>query len=302
MNRIGDKLLQLAQTCAQRIRAHLGVRLSSLPGRCGVPAAGSGRHGILRAGNGAAAPIGCARARARIWNRGSPAAPSNPLVHSGLAAAWSMLGLDHRAREEAKQALDSSAGLGRVDQLEIEGRYRDMAHDWPRAIQVYQALFTLLPDDLEYGLLLACAEARGGKAQDAIATVGALRHLPGPLRDDPRIDLAEAQAAGALADFAHTRRAAHVGGREGRSRTAPGCNTRGPVCWNRARCRTWAWLVTRRCARRPAASARSWAIAPAWPPRIASRPTSWLQPARPPQARPLYARGTPDRERDRQSA
>jgi tetratricopeptide (TPR) repeat protein len=136
--------------------------------------------------------------------------PSNPLVHSGLAAVWSMLGLDERAAEEARQAFDLSASLGRVEQLEIEGRYRQIAHEWPRAIQVYQALFTLLPDDLEYGLLLASAQTQGGRAQDVAATVGALRRLPPPLRDDPRIDLAEAQSAGALSNFDRTRVAAHA--------------------------------------------------------------------------------------------
>jgi tetratricopeptide (TPR) repeat protein len=95
-----------------------------------------------------------------------------------------------------------------VEQLEIEGSYRNIIHDWQRAIQVYQALFTLLPDDLEYGLLLGTVETRGGKAQEALGTVQALRSLPAPLGDDPRIDLTEAQAAGALSDFTHTQSAA----------------------------------------------------------------------------------------------
>lgn len=133
---------------------------------------------------------------------------SYPLLHSGLAAGLSALGLDTQAGQEAKRALDSSPGLGRVEQLEIEGSYRNIIHDWPRAIQVYQALFTLLPDDLEYGLLLGTVETRGGQAQEALGTVQALRSLPAPLGDDPRIDLTEAQAAGALSDFTHTQSAA----------------------------------------------------------------------------------------------
>ena len=80
-----------------------------------------------------------------------------------------------------------------------------------RAPSRYQARCSrLLPDDLADGLLLALAEACGGKGQDAPATVALLRRLPAPLRDDPRIDFQEAQAAGGLADFAHTRRAAHA--------------------------------------------------------------------------------------------
>ncbi len=204
-----NKLVELTQGCARRIRAQLGVRLSSSQDHLGFPpvdpvAMESYARGMERLRQSDA--LG---ARQYLESAAS-VAPSNPLVHSGLAAALSMLGLDDRAKQEAKEAFDSSASLGRVEQLEIEGRYRTVAHDWPRAIQVYQALVTLLPDDLEYGLLLASAQSKGGKAQDALVTVSALRNLPPPLRDDPRIDLQEAQAAGALADFEHTRRAAHT--------------------------------------------------------------------------------------------
>jgi TolB-like protein/tetratricopeptide (TPR) repeat protein len=137
-------------------------------------------------------------------------APSNPLAHSALAAAWSLLGQDAKAQSEAKLAFDRASDLGRLEQLEVEGRYRTVAHDWPRAIQIYQALFTLLPDDLESGLLLASAQSRGGEAQNSLVTVSALRKLPAPLGDDPRIDLAEAQAAGAMSDFDRTRKAAGI--------------------------------------------------------------------------------------------
>jgi tetratricopeptide (TPR) repeat protein len=204
-----EKLSELAQGCARRIRAQLGVRLSSLQSPLRYPPLEPAVMESYARGMERLRQSDALSARPYLEAAAS-AAPSNPLVHSGLAAAWSMLGLDNRAAQEARQAFDSSTALGRVEQLEIEGRYRQMAHDWPRAIQVYQALFTLLPDDLEYGLLLASAEARGGKAQDALATVNVLRKLPPPLKDDPRIDLAEAQAAGALADFARTRQAAHV--------------------------------------------------------------------------------------------
>jgi len=137
-------------------------------------------------------------------------APSSALAHSALAAAWSMLGQDVKAQSEAKLAFDAASELGRVEQLEIEGRYRTTAQDWPRAIQIYQAIFTLLPDDLESGLLLASAQSRGGEGQNALVTVSALRKLPAPLGEDPRIDLAEAAASGAMGDFERTRKAAHT--------------------------------------------------------------------------------------------
>jgi tetratricopeptide (TPR) repeat protein len=81
-------------------------------------------------------------------------------------------------------------------------------------------LFTLLPDDLEYGLQLGSVEARGSQAQEALRTVKILRSLPAPLGDDPRIDLTEAQAAGGLSDFVHTERAARSAAEKARARGA----------------------------------------------------------------------------------
>ena len=203
-----DKLSELASGCASRIRAHLGVRLSSLDGGTRYSAVEPAAMEAYGKGIERLRQSDALSARPYLENAAA-SSPANPLIHSALAATWSMMGLDARAQQEAKLAFDSSAGLGRVEQLEIEGRYRNIAHEWARAIQVYQALFTLLPDDLEYGLLLASAESLGGKAQDALGTVNTLRNLPSPLRDDPRIDLAEARAAGAISDFARTRKAAH---------------------------------------------------------------------------------------------
>jgi len=204
---VEEHLPELAQRCAQQIRAQLGARLPP-SGRPSFEASAMQPYArgmeSLRQGD----PLS---GRAYL-EKAAAAAPSNPLVHSGLAEAWSALGLDIRAGQEAKLAFDSSAALERVEQLEIEGRYRSIANDWPRAIQIYQALYTVLPDDLEYGLLLASAQSHGGKAQEAFATIRALRSLPAPLRDDPRIDMAEARAAGAVSDFARTRQLAHQAG------------------------------------------------------------------------------------------
>jgi tetratricopeptide (TPR) repeat protein len=200
-----DALPELARRCAGRIRAQLGVRL---PAAAGLPSFQSGAmeqyaQGMERL------RLGDALGARSYLDKAILSAPSSPLFHSGLAASLSALGLDTQAGHEAKLALDSSGDLGRVEQLEIEGLYRTTAHDWARGIQVYQALFTLLPDDLEYGLLLASAESHGGQGQEALRTVKTLRSLPPPLGDDPRVDMAEAQAAGALSDFAHTQKAAH---------------------------------------------------------------------------------------------
>lgn len=51
--------------------------------------------------------------------------PKHPLAHSTLAAAWSALGYDARASQEAKKAFELSANLSREDRLLVEGRYRE---------------------------------------------------------------------------------------------------------------------------------------------------------------------------------
>src|SRR4029077_10131237 len=69
--------------------------------------------------------------------RAVAAEPRNALSHSALASAWSALGYDAKARDEAKSAFDLSANLPREERLLIEGRYREVVQDWDRAIQTW---------------------------------------------------------------------------------------------------------------------------------------------------------------------
>jgi len=133
--------------------------------------------------------------------------PKYALAHTALAEAWSQLGYDSKATEEAKRAFELSGGLARKDVLSIEARYREESHDWPRAVELYQSLWTVFPDDAEYGLRYANAQVAAGDGSDALTTVQALRKLPPPSGDDPRIDLAEASAASSLSDYKRTQAA-----------------------------------------------------------------------------------------------
>lgn len=129
------------------------------------------------------------------------------LAHSALSEAWSQLGYDQKAKAEAERAFDLSVGLSREDRLVIESRYRSATKDWPKAIEVDRALYTFFPDNLEYGLRLAAAQTKGGKARDALSTVEQLRQLPTPTGGDPRIDMQEARCEQELGD-ARRRKAA----------------------------------------------------------------------------------------------
>src|SRR5882762_10239724 len=126
--------------------------------------------------------------------------PTYALSHAALATAWAHLGYDENAKAEAKKAFDLSSNLSRAERLLVEGRYHETSRDWDKAAQIYRALFQFFPDNLDYGLALANAEYRANKWRDTLTTIAALRDLPAPLRDDPRIDLAEQDAARSLGD------------------------------------------------------------------------------------------------------
>lgn len=126
--------------------------------------------------------------------------PKFPLAHYALALAWSALGYDEKAKDEAKLAFELSGSLSREDRLLVEARYREMMRDWPVAIEVYRNLVRFFPDNAEYGLRLAGAQTRGGKAKDALSTIAALKALPSPQKDDPHISLQEALTKRALGD------------------------------------------------------------------------------------------------------
>jgi tetratricopeptide (TPR) repeat protein/TolB-like protein len=144
---------------------------------------------------------------------------NSPMARVALADAWVMLGYDAKAKEEAQRAYDLSGSLSREDRLSVEGRYREIAGEWDKAIDLYRGLLAFFPDNVEYGLRLANAQGTGGKGPEALLTLARLRSLPAPASDDPRIDLTEATVAQSLGDFkleqAAARRAAAKGNAHG---------------------------------------------------------------------------------------
>ncbi|MCI0353150.1 MAG: tetratricopeptide repeat protein [Acidobacteriales bacterium] len=160
--------------------------------------------------------------------------PKHSLSFAALSDAWSQLGYDLKSQEQAKKAVDLSANLSREDQLAVEGRYREVAREWPRAVEIYRMLSEFFPDNLDYGLRLAQAQTSAGSGKEAMATIEALAKKPAPMGNDPRIDLAEATVADKLGDFrraeAAAARAADKGRRQGaRILTARALLARGSV-------------------------------------------------------------------------
>ncbi len=134
--------------------------------------------------------------------------PNYALSHAALAQAWSQLGYDKKAEEEAQKAFDLSANLTREQHLSVEGRYREFAHDFPAAIEIYRTLRNFFPDNLDYGLRLASAQRKAGRPKDSLETIAQMRTLPKPLSDDARIDVEEASAQNAAGNFSEYQKAA----------------------------------------------------------------------------------------------
>ena len=129
-----------------------------------------------------------------LLQRAIAADPKYSLAQSALSAAWSRLGYDKNAQQEAQRGYDLSANLSREDKLVVEGRLREIEHQYAKATDVYRTLFTLFPDSVDYGLQLASMQTLAGKGHDALATVDSLSKLPPPASDDPRIEIVEADA------------------------------------------------------------------------------------------------------------
>src|ERR1039458_7771400 len=198
-------LFDMVSQAGSRLREKLGVEAVS-------PVDAVGMRASLPSNRDAARLYSEGLARLRVLDaleardllqRAIAADPKYSLAHSALAEAWSRLGYDKKAQQEAKQAFDLSSNLSREGRLVVEGRYRFINHEYEKAIEVYRALFALFPDNHDYGRRLATMQTRAGQGHDALATVESLRKLPPPASDDPRIDIVEAEAWLVLGDHNH---------------------------------------------------------------------------------------------------
>jgi tetratricopeptide (TPR) repeat protein/tRNA A-37 threonylcarbamoyl transferase component Bud32 len=136
-----------------------------------------------------------------LLEKAAVADPRNSAVRTALATAWGQLGYDERARAESKKALDLSAGLSREARLAAEGRYQMATHNWPRVVEIFRSLFTVFPDNPDYGLQLASALSSAGDPEEAFAVLDKVRANIPSVKDDPRVDLAEANVADRSSDF-----------------------------------------------------------------------------------------------------
>lgn len=134
--------------------------------------------------------------------------PENPFVDDALAVAWSRLGFDSRAAEAAGRAVSRADGLPEEIRWVLSARAHEMRFEMAEAARLYEKLWNRWSDNLDYGLSLAAAQRQSGSPEVSFATVAKLRGLPAPDGEDPRVDLAESDAAWGVGDFPRCREAA----------------------------------------------------------------------------------------------
>jgi len=145
-----------------------------------------------------------------LFEQASAIEPQNTAIRLALADTWSWLGHDERANQECKKAIELSKELPPEPALWTTGRCYEINNDDDNAIKTYRALWALAPNNLEYGLQLVSAQTDAEDGAGAMATVDKLKTMPRPARNDPRIDIAEAQAAELLDDSPRQRAAAQA--------------------------------------------------------------------------------------------
>ncbi len=138
----------------------------------------------------------------KLLTKSVEADPKFAQPHVELAGAWSDLGFETRAQEEAKKALDLSANMSAEGKGLVTGRVYETQHDWPKAIEQYASLWTTLyKDNPESGLLLAKSQTSAGKAAQALTTLSEVRKLKLSSQLAVQADLQEAEAQEGVSNF-----------------------------------------------------------------------------------------------------
>lgn len=126
----------------------------------------------------------------RLLEQAAREAPDNAMVQVALYDAYQLAGYEAKADEAARRAAGAAKGLATRYRLWIEAIHYEAGRDWPRAIETFESLWKLYPDDLEVGLRLAKLQiGRAASFDSAMETFDKLESLPLPAGSDPRIDV-----------------------------------------------------------------------------------------------------------------
>ena len=201
-----EKIFELVSRSGSRLREKLGATSVSPEAASGILASlPSNAKAVRYYAEGLTAMRAYDNLRAReLLEKAIAEDPDFPLAHSALAGVWRALGYEARARQEADAALKRAAGLPRESRLVIEAQAHAEHDRYLQAAEIYQALSRFYPDDLDYALRTSSARVYGGEPKEALALIESLKKT----WRDPRVDLAEAEAAETASEYPRSRAAA----------------------------------------------------------------------------------------------
>lgn len=143
--------------------------------------------------------------------------PGHAPTHAVLAEAYSRLGYEDKAKDQAKQALALSSNASREERLLIEARAHELSGENGQVVDNYKTLWDFFPDNIDYGLFLIRAQLTSGHPADAEMTLTELRKRAVSEVDIARVEMADASIAGILGDFKREQAAAQQAEATGRS-------------------------------------------------------------------------------------
>jgi hypothetical protein len=125
---VGDEanLFDMVSQAGAQLREKLGMEAVSLVEAVSVQASLPSSRATARLYSEGLARLRVfdALAARDLLEQAEAADPKYSMAHSALAEAWSRLGYDKKAQQEALQAYELSAKLSREERLLVEGRYR----------------------------------------------------------------------------------------------------------------------------------------------------------------------------------
>jgi len=205
-------LFELVSQAGANLRSRLGVRALD-------PADRAQARTMMPADPAAARPYAEGLARLRLLDalgarplleEATRADPDFPLAHAALSEAFRRLGRHADEEREARLANDHASRLPREQQILVEANWRVARREWAPAVELYRSLYDFFPSTIDYGLRLAHVEVQAGRGKQALETVERVRGSAESAARDPRVDIAEAQASGAISQYQRQDAAAKV--------------------------------------------------------------------------------------------
>lgn len=160
--------------------------------------------------------------------------PRSPRLALALARVLRDLGEEARARQELARTRDRAGSLPEEERLAFVALGHELDGDREAALDIYRRLGERFPDQSEHALNLARAQITTGRSREMLEQLDGLRQRFQTPATRVRLDLLEAEAASAIAEFERQAEAARRAATAGSELEAAWLEGRAILAWSRA--------------------------------------------------------------------